>query len=118
MTKKEQARMEQLLTDAALRRTSPVEPDVMPPLPGETGNRLTVGWHFNSYSRAVGMGCSSYGYHSRHSTTKTDTQQPKALYSSKMLALRAMRYELETRLCHELRSVDIMIEKEEAECAK
>ena len=110
--------MEQLLTDAALRRTWPVEPDVMPPSPGEARDRLSIGWHFNSYTRNVGMGCSSYGYHSTSSTTKTDTQQAKAFYSSKMLALRAMRYELETRLCRELRSVDIMIEKEEAECAK
>ena len=114
MTKKERARIERLLTECALRRTSEVLPDVPPPK--SYTDPLTVGWHFNSYTMDVRQGCSSSGYHSIHSTTKTDSQLPKHFYSSKMLALRAMRYEIETRVARELRAADIKIEKEESEC--
>jgi hypothetical protein len=116
MTKKEQAEMERLLTLSALRMTSPVGKDLPPPILDGPRDTLTKGWDYNVHTVRVEPCCSSSLYHNWGSWEKTTTQQPRALYSTKMKALMALRHALELRCAAELRKVDRMIEEEEKEC--
>ena len=112
MTKKELAAFEELQLKLrmviALRMTDQVtQPDVAPPTePFE----LTTGWVFNSHARRVNVACSSGTGHSFGRNDKTDSQQPAWLYSSKKLALQAMRHELELEFAKALLLVDKQIE--------
>jgi hypothetical protein len=116
MNKKEQAYIEELHTRLALRWTGPVEKDVPPPIwkPG-VFNELLKGFTFNSYSLAVNESCSSSIHHSTHDSTKTTTQGAIHMFSSRMLALKAMRHQVEKECASRLRQIDKMIEKEEIE---
>jgi len=114
MSKKEQALVEALLTEAALRRTSPVAPDV--PVP--TGSGLTKGFLFSgahSSDPGVQKACSSSVHHAIGRDDQTRTQQPRSLYSTKLLALKALRYEVESHCAAILRRVDKQIEDEQGE---
>ena len=124
MTKAEKAAMEAALTAAALRSTSRVLPDVPPPENG--GHR--VGWrprvNFSSYGRLVdaekawteeavhGGGEYRKGLH------RSASRGQIRLYSTRLLALRAARYEAEQRVAELLRGVDRLIEEELAAAAK
>jgi hypothetical protein len=116
MTKKEQAEMERLLTLSALRMTSPVERDLPPPAIEGPRDALTKGWDYNVHTIRVEPCCSSSMYHNFGSWEKTTTQQPRALYSTRMQALLALRHALEMKCAAELRKVDRMIDDEEREC--
>ena len=114
MTKKEQAEVaalkNRLSTLAALRWTEAVDPDI--PIPDGTG--LAKGWLFNGYGvwpRAE-KACSSSVYHSFGSDDKTSTQGARQLYSTKLLALKAMRHEIEIQCAKKLLSVDLQIAAE------
>lgn len=112
MTKKEREQVEVLLTEAALRRTSPVEPDV--PVPVGTG-ALSVGFlptGERGYDPQVLPACSSAVDHGIGSQDKVSTQGARRLYSSRLLALQALRYEVETECARRLRKIDRMIEEE------
>jgi len=115
MNKKEQAYVEELETRLALRFTGegPLLPDVASPSPGERGSRLIKGFAFNGYSKRVDVACSSSVHHSVGRDDRTDRQQPKSLYSTRKLALQAMRREMEMNFARELRAVDRMIAAEE-----
>lgn len=114
MTKKEKAEFERLLTRAALRSTSPVEPDVAPPVYGDGMTQgFTIVGPCGEYAR-VDVACSSSVYHGVGYTDKTTTQNPRWLYSSRLLALRALRYDIEQQCAVRLRRIDAMIEEEEA----
>ena len=112
MTKKELAAFEELQLKLrmvmALRMTNPVKPDVAPPT---ESFKLTTGWLFNSHSRRVNVACSSVTSHSFSRNDKTDSQRPVWLYSSKKLALQAMRHELELEFARALLLVDEQIEE-------
>lgn len=115
MTKKDQARMEALENEVrlmrALRWSDPVEPDVAPP---ETFTRgLSKGFLFNKYSTRIEKACSSSIGHNFGDDEKTSTQGPRALFSSKALALRAMRYEVAMDSATTLAAIDKAIEEAE-----
>jgi hypothetical protein len=111
MTKKERAAFDKALADAmrlgALRWTTDVRPDV--PVP--KGNEMTTGW-LPVYSR-VDVACSNTVNHAVGRTDKTTTQQPRQLYSTKLLALRALRHEMEHRFAEQLANVDKQIADED-----
>jgi hypothetical protein len=111
MTKKEREAHEKLIAElrllAALRWTSEVKPDVPPPNDG-----LTKGFLYNEYDPRVVPACSSGVYHAFGRDDKTDSQGSRALYSSKLLALRALRHAVEVESAKRIAKVDEMIEKE------
>lgn len=111
MNKKEQAYVESLKERLALCFTPEVLPDV--PRPG-VNEGLVKGFSFNAYSREVRKSCSSYLWHADGSWDKIDAQGAIEQYSTRLLALRAMRNAIEMRCARELRSVDIMIEREKS----
>jgi len=96
MTKKEKEYVEHLENEvrlkAALRWTDPVEKDF------KSGDKDTSGWTFNSYNGEVKQ--------SRSSTV--------SMYSTRLLALKAMRREMENKYSTALAKVDREIEKESA----
>ena len=120
MTKKEAAEVEKMKQElrlrGALRATSNVEPDV--PIPsGSYSDRqgLSKGFMFVSesgYWPRVEPSCSSSVYHSIGRDDRTTTQEPMRLYSTRLLALRALRYAIEQDCCARLTKVDKMIEEE------
>jgi hypothetical protein len=101
LNKKEKGFIDKLVKEleiqSALRWTEEVNPDIMPPKGGE----LLKGFSFNAYSMRVSESCAS-------------SQGSKPLYSSILLALKAMRYAVERKCAAELRTIDKMIEKERA----
>lgn len=109
MNKKELAYVESLKERLALCFTPEVAPDV--PRPG-VDDGLVIGYSFNAYSREVRKSCSSYLWHAVGSWDKTDAQGAIEQYSTRLLALRAMRNAIEMRCARDLRGIDIMIEQE------
>ena len=123
MTKREKEEMEslrqQLREAVAFRFTEDVKPDVPPPEGGS--GRLSVGFQFRLGGLRVYSSrelvealpsCSSCVGHGYGTTKETTTQNPWWMYSSKLLALRAARRELEKQYSRALASVDEQIEKE------
>ncbi len=109
MTKKEKAMLEAALMAAALRTTAHVEPDV--PVPGY-GEQMTTGYT-PCYDR-VCVACSTSMGRGIGRTDKPDSfGSGLALYSTRLLALRALRHEVERDCAVRLRRVDRMIEEEE-----
>lgn len=111
MNKKEQAEFDKLKFDLASARalswTSKVLPDLMPPI-GFGG--LTKGWMYRVHSMSVVPACSSSTGHDIGRNDKTSSQSPRALYSTKLLALKALRYEMEIIAAANLANVDFQIE--------
>lgn len=119
MNKREQAAMEELETKLrlamAFRRTERVEPDVPVPNYGEQ----TSGWQYNTYrgivvragskpnSHWLGMNCDDTA-----PTAMSWSQLGIPVYSTKLLALKAMRYEVESRAEREMESIDRDIQAE------
>lgn len=113
MTKKEKAEFEAAIkranTLSALRWTDPVEKDLPRPDRGSTS-----GWDYNAYSVRVyqawsepvshGDGPARNGY--------SGSQGGIALFSTKLLALKALRHAVECDSAEKLRKIDEMIEKE------
>lgn len=60
------------------------------------------------------VACSSYIHHGIDSDTKTTAQGSRHLFSTKLLALRALRREIEKHSAKRLRDIDRMIEEEES----
>jgi len=110
MNKKEQAMVEDLKVRYALRFTDTVKLDVE--IPDYSTNELSKGFLMNSYALRVTPACSSPSGHSSTGNDRITSQNGVKLYSTKLLALKAMRNELEYRLAKELRKIDIMIEEE------
>jgi len=115
MNKKEQAYVEELETRLALRFTGEgtIVPDVPPPTVYEMGDVLTKGFVFNLYGSRVSVACSSSVSHAVGRNDKTARKQSIALYSTRKLALQAMRREMEMNFARELRAVDRMIAAED-----
>lgn len=89
-----------------------IDPDVPPPKPGGPLSALSVGWMFNSHSTAVVRACSSSISHAvssqgdREPPSRTTTQGARHLYSTEVLALKAMRQEMERKFASSLAAVD------------
>ena len=109
MTKKELAEMDALKTALRIaksfRFTSEVAPDLRPP----KDHSLTKGWLFNDYSHDVFKACSSSVHHG-NGWERTSAQNPRSLYSTELLAYRALRYAMEVKLSAALARVDARIE--------
>jgi hypothetical protein len=113
MTKKEQAAMDelckQLALAKALRFTDHVDKDVFPP---EEFMKLSTGWVYNAHTLEVSVACSSAVSHGIGITDRTTTQRPIRMYSTKILALQALRNELEQMYATKLAYVDKCIASE------
>jgi len=113
MNKKEQAVVEDLKLKLALRYTESVEKDIPIPTYGScVDNKLILGYSMNSYSKEVTPSCSSVTGHNTCGTDRTRSQFAIAQYSTRLLAYKAMRNEVEKRCAKELREIDRLIEKE------
>lgn len=116
MTKRERQHLEQLerrlRVMGALRWTWPVTKDVPVPRSGATS-----GWTFNSFTAKVQPAWShpsSHGVGSPHRMPGVSgSQGGMGLYSSRLLALRALRYSVECAAAEQLADIDVMIEVEE-----
>jgi hypothetical protein len=115
MTKKERAEFDKLILKAetltALRWTSPIEPDLLPPTEYD---KIVQGWSFNRYSMLVSESWSGYcrngsGIYSKNSSA---SQGGKKQFSTKILALKAMRHEVEYANAKNLLLIDKMIDAE------
>ncbi len=110
MTKKEQAEMaalkQQLEYAVAFRFTEPVLPDIPRPKHSHSKTVLTGGWTFNEFGRWVEQACSCDSNHGTGAVLKVSVQEPLDLYSSKELALRAMRQKLEQQFAKVLAELD------------
>lgn len=109
MTKKEKEVFEAALTAAALRTTSDVAPDVSPPISGGLSKGFAVVAASSEYAR-VEPACSSSVNHGIGQQDRTTTQGPRHLYSTKEMALKAMRRAVERHCAGRLRYIDRMIE--------
>lgn len=112
MTKKEQAEMKAAIdraeTLAAFRWTSPVERDVE--IPNDDDSE---GWDYNVYTKTVSHCWSSRVSHGAFYNGKksSGSQYGIRLYSTKLLALKAMRHEIERNVAADLLRIDRMIEE-------
>lgn len=113
MTKKEQAYVSELENTVRISRsfkfTPAVKPDVYPPV---GGGELSKGFSFNSHSWEVCPACSSSVSHNCWADDKTTSQGARNLFSSRKLALQAMRHELEIQYAGELAKIDKLVEAE------
>ena len=103
-----QAAIDRAETLAALRWTSPVQPDVGVPKTG-----YSQGWDYNSYSQRVWIGWSSTVSHGTGVIADArfviGVQGARKMYSTKTLALAAMRHELEKKAAADLLKIDRLI---------
>lgn len=114
MNKREKDYLESLLTIVSFRLTSDVKLDV--PIPVLLSGALSKGYLFcaakTDHPRVV-EACSSSVNHGTDSQIKTSSQGARELYSTKLIALKALRREVEKHCMERLRKVDKMIEAEE-----
>lgn len=113
MTKKERAEFDAAIkraeTLAALRWTQPVARDLPRPDRG-----MTSGWDFNVYSGEVFRAwseCTSHGRGPRREFS--GSQNGRALFSTRALALAALRHETEAQCAESLRRIDEMAKQPE-----
>ena len=94
----------------ALRWTEPVALDVEPP---KEWNQLSRGWnYFGSIEHGrVVKACSSNVHHG-DGWEKTSSQNPQHLFSTRLLALKALRHETENLCARTLAGIDLQIEQE------
>lgn len=114
MTKKEKAahdvEIDKLTLRLALCWTAPIQPDVAVPKNSYGTTGLSLGW-LPVFDR-VEAACSSSGNHGTGTVTRPNTQGPRELYSTKILALRALRFQMEERFARELKKIDNWIQLE------
>ncbi len=111
MNKKEQAAYDEAIdranTLAAFHFTESVKRDVPPPDSG-----YTEGWDYNAHNPTVWLGWSSTTGHGTGAAPKegeryrSGSQGSRAMFSTKILALKALRHEMEIKFANELRKVD------------
>lgn len=84
-------------------------PDV--PKPRDVG--ITTGWSYNPHTRVVmPMWSQSVTHGHGHDPTKSGSQRGKALYSTKLRALRALRRSVEVDCARKLAAIDAQIRAE------
>ncbi len=118
MNKKEQAEFEAakkaVFVARALNWSEPVPRDVAVPVRGHT-----TGWVYNANLRSPCV-MKALSSSTGHATTwesndfpvGTSTQRGISMYSTRLLALRAMRHEIECEVAEILAGIDIEIQKE------
>jgi hypothetical protein len=115
MTKKEKEFIDKFITElmiqAAFRWTDAVTYDIQPPTLDDS-DRLRKGFLFNAHYLIVDKACTSSIFHSSRGDEKTTTQNPHPLYSTRLLALKAMRHEVEKACAMKLLKIDVQIEAE------
>ena len=114
MTRRERERLERAETLAAMRWSAPVPRDVPAP---EYGDPPTTGWDFNALSGRVWEGwsdSSAHGVGRARTPEYSAIQGPRAMYSSRLLALKAMRHEVEKIAARDLYGIDRKIDEAEA----
>lgn len=109
ISKKEKQMIEDLQIRLALHFTEKVEPDIAIP---DDYDVIKNGYSFNSYNHNITKSCSSAICHSSVGWDKTTSQRPIKQYSSILLALKAMRNELEYKFAKELGNIDVLIQIE------
>ena len=112
MNKKEKQLVEALKQQLAFKRTVNVEKDLAPPSTEMVGFNIVNGYSFNMSSQIVSKSCSSCLSHSYGNWNDTKSRQPIEQFSSKLRALKALRYALEEDVAKQLRQVDKQIERE------
>lgn len=123
MNKKEQAEMAELRKKLAIAkafvRTLPVEKDVPVPLPSWESGKYSHGFDFNSYNNSIGeYWSSSVSHYTSNPIGKTGyisgSQRGVSLYSTRLLALKALRHAVENNCAAALADIDAQIIQEEA----
>jgi len=119
MTKKEQAMVAELRQALALHRTGPVERNVPRPAPFAKPE-MVAGWDYNIYTlktRYVWLHFNgSYGIESDEVVPQPErnvggwSHDHHPLFSTRELALRAMRYAIEQEAAKKLADIDARIE--------
>lgn len=114
MNKKEQAEFDAakkaVIVARALNWSEPVERDIPVPQNGES-----KGFTFNIYSAEVMFALSSSANHATSRDgfpKKTSSQRPMNLFSTKLLALKALRHAVEKECAEKLASIDMQIQAE------
>lgn len=119
MTKKEKEALDALILKVeilgALRWTQEVLPDI--PVPVYVGYGFTCGadgWSFNTYSGTVYEAWSEAAVHGigkyENRSWMSGTRGGIALYSSKELALKGLRYAMEMQFAEKLQKIDKAIQ--------
>lgn len=90
------------------RAAAGVLPDVPIPVTG-----LAKGWLFNTYRGDVDVACSTSIYHAYGKYDETTSQGARELFSTKLLALRALRYEMALKFAASLTEIDARIHAEQ-----
>lgn len=110
MNKKEQKAFDDAIAKirllSALRWTQVVETDVA--IPGSYST-LAKGWLFNTHYLIAERSCSSSVYHAYGRDDKTTSQNPRRLYSTQLLALKACRNAVELESAKRLATLDAAI---------
>lgn len=115
-SKAERERREQAAREARIRAAlhwteMAPGPDVAPP----SGGGLSTGYLFNAYASRVNAACSSSVSHAFGQTDRTTTQGARWLYSTRLLALHALRSAVERECAERLAEIDRQIEEEQQE---
>lgn len=112
----EAAALEQQLTMDALHFTADVEPDI--PVPA-AGSKLQNGYIPSKGRDSLGFSeaCSTSSAHSTYRHGQTSSQRGIPMYSTPLLALRALRRQHEIAAAETLRKIDILIAEQESEMA-
>ena len=113
MTKKERAMVADLEWKLAQAlalaiQVEPVERDLPPPSYEDGSGAMTRGWDFNAYNQQVYKACSSSVYHG-HGWDKATSQRPLSLFSTRSLALKALRNAVHFEMVRKLANIDLMI---------
>ena len=113
MNKKERAEFDAAIlranTLAALRWTAPVTKD----LPVPDGGGTTTGYDYNTHACTVtGFWSESTAHGDGVKRSGSASQNGKALFSTRLLALRALRHDFESVAAEKLRKIDGDIERE------
>ena len=116
MTKAEKQRMadmeEQIRLLKALRWTEEVLSDVPPPT-DLYPNTLSTGFVPDIYSLSTLSACSAFRYHEIGRTISPTARGSISMYSTRLLALRGLRYQVELECAKKLARIDAMIEAEQ-----
>lgn len=95
-----------LRLERSFRRTEPVSRDAE-----ATGDDLVIGWDFNLLSPRVYTAWTTKNSNGMGHVRSGGYQGHQPLYSTHLLALKALRYALEQRACADLMKIDDMIGK-------
>ncbi len=119
MNKKEMQMVKDLKISLSLRFTDKVIKDIPVPVPILcSGSQLIKGFTYNEHSVQVNESCSTSVGHSVHSNKKTSSQNGISMFSTKILALKALRNSLEVKAANVLYKIDKLIEEELSDAAE